>query len=209
MTQVVNVEACTVLQTDYNANIDKFYTTYSLGPYEIRQWGRIGVIGQFSIEKHASPSAAAVSARGQINAKVRKGYTDGRTDVTFQFDLDKLGANPGKEQAKWVAHAKDAYERTGATVTKVGNPTNKAIKVTPGARGPAFPIGPKTVIEVDRFEDFTNRALAAITQAVTDPAQASITYAKLNGEWEELQAVTEKAQSYLSTLDSLVSASMA
>ncbi len=200
MTQIVNVEATTVVQTDYSANIDKFYTTYSVGPYEIRQWGRIGVIGQFSIEKHSSAMTAAASARGQVTKKERGGYTDGRTDVTFQFDLDKLGSNPSKDQAKWVAHAKDAYA-AGVGVTMKPTPKGGRTSDTPA------PVTVPTQSK-DRFEDFTSRALNAITLAVTDPAKASVVYAKLNEEWVELEAVTEKAQSYLSTLTSLVSASM-
>lgn len=202
MSNVVNVFAITVYETDYNANIDKFYTTYTLGAYEIRQWGRVGVIGQFSIQQHANDHNAIASARTQINAKERKGYTSqpGRQEVTFQFDLDKLGSNPGKDQAKWVAHAKDAFERSG------GAPSTK---LKPGEPIPSFAPKGKTVkVEVDRFEDFTNRALQAITLAVTDPAKAGVTYAALNEEWLELEAMTEKAQSYLSTLDQLVSASM-
>lgn len=201
MSNVVNVYATTVYETDYNANIDKFYTTYALGTYEIRQWGRVGVIGQFSIQAHHSESLARQSANLQISSKIRKGYTSepGRQEVTFQFDLDKLGSNPGKDQAKWVAHAKDAFERSGAP----------SLSVKPGEPVPSFaPRGKTQTVEVDKFEDFTNRALQAITLAVTDPAKAGVTYATLNEEWLELEAVTEKAKSYLSTLDQLVSASM-
>lgn len=201
MSNVVNVHATTVYQTDYNANIDKFYTTYAIGSYEIRQWGRVGVIGQFSIEQHAGDLHAQNSARSQISAKERKGYTSnpGREEVTFQFDLDKLGSNPGKDQAKWVAHAKDAFMRSGTS----------NFKLKPGEPIPSFaPKGKTVTVEVDKFDDFTNRALQAITLAVTDPAKAGVTYASLNEEWIELEAVTEKAKSYLSTLDQLVSASM-
>jgi predicted DNA-binding WGR domain protein len=200
MSNVVNVNAITVYEMDHDANIDKFYTTYSLGPFEIRQWGRVGVIGQFSIERHSSEHAAITSARGQVNAKERKGYTSppGRQEVTFQFDLDKLGSNPGKDQAKWVAHAKIAFERSA--------PSTIATQQQP-AFGPRTTTKTKTV-EIDKFDDFTNRALQAITLAVTDPAKAGVTYASLNEEWIELEAVTEKAKSYLSTLDQLVSASM-
>ena len=207
MSNVVNVHAITVYESDYNANIDKFYTTYAVGPYEIRQWGRVGpAIGQFSIQKHGSESAAISSARGQINTKERRGYTSapGRQEITFQFDLDKLGSNPGKDQAQWVVHAKDAFIRGG------GAPSSP-VRPKPGEPTPAFAPKTKTVtktVEVDKFEDFTDRALKAITLAVTDPAQAGVQYASLNEEWVELEAMTEKAKSYLSTLDQLVSASM-
>lgn len=205
MSNVVIVRATTVFETDYNANIDKFYTAYSLGPYEIRQWGRVGVIGQFSIQRHPSDPSARNSAHNQIVAKERKGYTSppGRQEVTFQFDIDKLGSNPGKDQAKWVAHAKDAYVHSGAGAPAPAAEGNTA------PRKKNEPLPKFAPVQADRFEDFTDRALKAITQAVTDPAKAGVTYAKLNEEWEELVAITEKAQSYLSTLDQLVSSSMA
>lgn len=192
---VTNVQATTVFEQDYVANIDKFYTCYSLGPYEIRQWGRVGAIGQFSIQKHDIPMAAVRSTNTQIMAKERKGYAN-RQVVTFQFDLDRLGSAPGKDQAKMVAIVKDA---AGAT-----QPAPRADK---GGKPLHAEARTKTVV-TDRFEDFADRALKAITQSVTDPQAAGVTYAKLNEEWVELQAVTEKAQSYLSTLDQLVNASM-
>lgn len=196
MTNVITVRAVTVTQTDYDANIDKFYTTYEVGPFEIRQWGRVGVIGQFSIQKHSVAGVAGASARQQISKKQSGGYTDWHDVTTFQFDIDKLGQTPGKEQAKWVAHAKDA---SMAAVRGTGrSPVRPAAASTPV----------QTVQTTDRFEDFTARALSAITLAVTDPPKAGVVYATLNQEWTELQAVTEKAMSYLSTLDSLLNASM-
>lgn len=196
MTQVT---VTTVTFNDYASNSDKMYRTFVGGNYEVRNWGRIGVIGQFSIKVHSAPYEAAESASKQIAAKQAKGYTHTPKVIeTFEFPIDKLEGK-GNEGGRLLAHAYDATLLPGSKIAQGGG--------TPGY--PPFlgqdpTPGTTNVIQSDRFTTLIDRSLVAITLSVTNPGKAIEEYVLLQHQLEELMESVDKATSYMETLGEMV-----
>lgn len=187
---LVKVTARTVYLNDYAANADKFYRTYTIGAYTVFQWGRRSVLGQFKVTRHVGDMAASTAAQEQIIAKQRKGYNS-LDKVTFDYDLDRF--TPDKQGETNLSAAYDAAARKQAVTGPQLHPDVAPDQAPDQAPAP-----------VDALGAFTAAALDAITQSVTDPKGAASTYAKLNGQWTELEATVEKAKSYLDTLDQMI-----
>lgn len=184
------VSARTVFFQDYNANADKFYRVYSVGDWAVFQWGARGVVGQFSAKQHSSAVTAEQACNRQLSAKQAKGYTN-LLHTSFQYDPSFMdGSKPRCVQLDDVRQAAD------------GNPAPPPAPATPS--GQPVPATPVQAAPSDVHSEFTARALAAITLAVTDPTQGAVEFALLNAAWPELEQVHAKARSYLSTLDSLI-----
>lgn len=181
----ITVECSTVFFQDYNANADKQYRVYVVGDWAVFQWGRRSVVGQFKATKHGSPSAAAVACRNQLATKMAEGYS-GRVDDTFDYNQAFMDGSKSS-----CTQLDDIRQAACGTTVASSSPT-------------AAPSTPVPVATSDPYGDFTARALAAISLAVTDPRKGATEYAILNAAWPELEQIHAKAQSYLKTLDSLV-----
>lgn len=185
---LVTVYCSTVYEKDYSANTDKFYRVYAAGRWSVFQWGRTGTVGQFKGEGHVTDGPATAACRDQLEKKRAKGYT-GLEERTFQFDVDLLDGS--KQRFVQLDDVRQASTRSAPRIA-VGTST------TPPSANPAPP-APR-----DPYAEFTDRALKAISLAVTDPQKGAVEYALLNAQWPELEQLHAKAQSYLKTLDSLV-----
>lgn len=180
---IVTVRCRTAYLQDYDANSDKFYRTYEIGPWAVFQWGRRGVVGQFKAEQFSGPRQASEAAQKKLNSKHAEGYRD-LDEVSFDYDPTFISTDKAS-----CVRLDDVRQAAAPSRVPVSTPSSTA--------SPAPP--PK-----DLYADFTERALQAITLAVTDPQMGAIEYALLNAQWPELEQVHAKAQSYLKTLDSLV-----
>jgi predicted DNA-binding WGR domain protein len=184
-----NVTVFTATYVDPDANANKFYRTYAVGRWAVFQWGRIGAAGQFKVTDRANHVTAKNVARNQVQTKLDKGYAWQAND-TFDFNesiFDDAHPHPGK-LASACAKLAAAYRHDAYTI-----PTP-----TP-APEPTEPEGAP-----DRMAALAQRALAAITLAVTDSQQAVIDYAVIRAELAEMQSEVRHVESYLSTLESLI-----
>lgn len=181
---MTTVTATTVTYHDSAANSHKFYRTYVVDDIAIFQWGRIGASGQWSAGTYGGMLGADNAARSKINEKINGGYGD-RTTVTFDY-RGRLDPND-----------KDTLKPLHDLVL-----TQAAARPARPAPAPAPPSPVPAAL--DRHGEFTARALAAVTLAVTDPNAAMVELALLREQWEELQEIHERAESYLQTLNSML-----
>lgn len=193
----VEVTAITVYFQDYNS--DKFYRVYYFDKWAFFMNGRRNTTGTFrDITKHTSPAAAKRAALDKLYSKEAEGYID-RETVTFQYDLSRWGGT--KESCRLMDWA-----RLNAIPNAPAAPPAAPAPAPPAKPAPPAPAARPARIEheLDRLTEFNARALAAITQAVSDPTLAAAEFARLNATYSELERELSKARSYLSTLDNLL-----
>jgi predicted DNA-binding WGR domain protein len=194
----VSVQTVHVEQVDWidPPHTDKYYRVYVLpNGVEIREYARRGAENpQYQVKDHGSTHTATASAAKQIQAKQRKGYQDNYATARFQFDMDKWRGDP-KVITNVCRAAMGGWDlEKGAGPDLLSQPYD--------APEPASsPVGQTAVQAVDALAE---RAMGVITMSVTNADEAFVEFAKLQGEWTELEESVGKARSYLDTLEQLV-----
>lgn len=186
---LIEVTCSTVFFADAQSGSDKYYRTYQVGNWHIFQWGPRGKAGQFQAKQHLASGVAAEACRTQIDVKMKKGYGH-RIDSTFRYDSDFMDGS--KERMLQLNDIREASP---------GPQEPAAPKASPVA-ATSTPV--QAAAATDLHGQFTERALRAISLAVTDPIAGAVEFGLLNAAWPELEQAHAKARSYLSTLDSLV-----
>lgn len=185
--------------TRHGGNEDKFYRTYQLPSCALFQWGsqrngRSG--GQFKLAP--SPHDAVA----QIGKKRNEGYLPITQHETYvQVDEAKL-AQLVAQGHKAVGEFLDNLHVASGKPTGGSVPAPKPSPAAPAAE--PTPAAPLREADYDRIAKVNERALAAITQAATDPAQALTEYSHLQTDLEDLEAALRKIKSYIGTLEVLV-----
>jgi hypothetical protein len=184
----------------------KFYRTYALDVGSLFQWGSArggNSGGQFK----NTPSR--YDAATQFQTKCNEGYVPEHPDFVFDVDLDKLqqqgglGSKNGRIFLENIFHA--AFNRapqapTGSSFASKSKPETVTLQdPTPVAAERVF----------DRMNQASEKVLAAISQAATDPAGALTTYSLLGDEIEALENDLRKVKSYMSTLEVMVDEALA
>ena len=185
---MTRVTYTTVELHDSQANSHKFYRSYVVDNVVVHQWGRVGTLGQFSAVQCGNKIGAEGIAEDKINEKVGGGY-GGRTRGGFDYP-----------------HAIDTGDKD--TLRRLGQFANSHVPSAPPAPSPAPKAdpapNPTPKVEADRYSEFTSRALAAVSLAVTAPSAAMVELALLREQWEELEQVHARAASYLDTLNTML-----
>lgn len=204
----MEVKVQTVALADLPNNSFKFYRTYVFGTTEVRQYGRIGSVGQFEVKSHSTHVAARYSADEKIDEKVRKGYTSiGRIIEEFNFPLVSKfhEADTPKDGARLLAHA---FESTGLHGADVASRVNESRgRASDHSQGRAADIGraPSTPVQVvNPIQALVDKYLVAINLSFEDTAKASSDYVLLDEELKALKEEFKRVESYRETLAQMV-----
>lgn len=180
----------------------KFYRVYALDAGSLFQWGsaRGGASGgQFK----NTPSR--FDAGSQFQTKLNEGYVNEHPDFVFDVDIDKLqqqgglGSKNGRIFLENIFHA--AFNKA---------PSGSAFAPsTPGRVTVQDPTPVAAERVFDRMNQVSEKVLAAISQAATDPASALTQMSLLTDDVEVLETDLRKIKSYMSTLEVMVDEALA
>lgn len=210
MSNVVKAKSWTGQVVDAKSN--KFYRVYSVGPYVVTQYGPQGsgrTGGTFAFVKEAGDMLASNAAR---SARQKKRAYDTVYELEFDVDLDRLvsaltgGDKKGGEFLDNIhtasALAQGADVNVGLADARAKQRAEKSGTVAPSTTSTTQPLTAAT--GADRLTVFGDRALAALTLSTTDVRGATQAFAELTEELEGLQDEFRKAQSFLGTLELMV-----
>lgn len=198
-----------------DAKSNKFYRVYSVGPYTVTQYGAQGsgrTGGSFAFSKEAGDIQAINAARA---ARGKKRQYDTVHEIDFDVDLDRLvqalqgGDKKGGEFLDNIHTAMSAQQgkdvNVGLANANVRHKQEKTGNLSTVPSSTTSTTQPQTAATgADRLTAFGDRALAALTLSTTDVRAATQAFADLSEELEGLQDEFRKAQSFLGTLELMV-----
>lgn len=182
---MTTVEVRTAYLVDPRINADKMYRTYATDEWIVVQYGPNGTSGYGNLSWRPVQGGGHGDAELMLRKKMLKGYHDLQV---HSFEFTPL-VDSTRHAQETLVNAYVAQQVSGHA---------------PSAAATSVEVAAEPEVIADRFAEFTDRALRAISLSVTDKSRAVVELTLLNDQWEELERVHGKAASYMNTLQQMM-----